>query len=379
MRCNNRIMLGVAILAACLLFDMPVYGTSASSQLQEAQNKKQQAENKIDDAKDTISDLNDERASLQQYVDELNSQLQTASMELSELENLISEKEQDISNTERELEEAKEAQEEQYLAMRRRIKFMYECGDSTYLELLFTSSGFSDFLNKNEYFVKLTEYDRKMLQEYVELQDEIKREESDLKDARTALQSLRGEADEKADGVAGIVKEASENLNKYLDQISEQEKQMLAYEQELNAANNDIKNLQAQLAADQKLTQNSVMRDLSSVSISSGDIDLMAAIIECEAGGESYTGKVAVGAVVMNRVKSSSFPNTILEVIYQNKQFSPVASGRFAVVLARGANETCYQAARDAMSGVSPVGDKLFFRTPIPGLVGQQIGGHIFY
>jgi spore germination cell wall hydrolase CwlJ-like protein len=88
---------------------------------------------------------------------------------------------------------------------------------------------------------------------------------------------------------------------------------------------------------------------------------------------------VAVGAVVMNRVKSSSFPTTILEVIYQNKQFSPVASGRFAVVLARGANETCYQAARDAMSGVSPVGDKLFFRTPIAGLVGQKIGGHIFY
>lgn len=58
----------------------------------------------------------------------------------------------------------------------------------------------------------------------------------------------------------------------------------------------------------------------------------------------------------------------------QKKQFSPVGSGRFALVLARGANESCYQAAQDAMAGASPVGNCLFFRTPIPGLTGQQIG-----
>ena len=123
----------------------------------------------------------------------------------------------------------------------------------------------------------------------------------------------------------------------------------------------------------------SAMRDLSDVEISAGDLDLMAAIIECEAGGESYTGKVAVGSVVMNRVKSSVFPNTVAGVIYQNKQFSPVGSGRFSVVLARGANASCYEAAQEAMAGAAPVGGCVFFRTPIPGLTGIQIGGHIFY
>ena len=156
----------------------------------------------------------------------------------------------------------------------------------------------------------------------------------------------------------------------------------MEYEKQLEESENDIATLQAQLEEERKLTQQAALSgfsDLSSISFAAGDIDLLAAIIECEAGGESYTGKVAVGNVVMNRVKSSVFPNTVLEVIYQNRQFSPVGSGRFAIVLARGANESCYQAARDAMAGAAPVGNCLFFRTPIPGLTGIQIGGHIFY
>lgn len=378
---NQRVKLkqGFFILVFCLLFVMPVEASQASSGLQDAKNRKQQTQDKIDDTKENISDLNSERASLQQYVENLNTELQSASMELAEIETLIGEKEQNVRLVQKELENAKEAQIQQYDAMKARIKFMYESRDATYMSVIFSSGSISEFLNKTEYIQKITEYDRRMLQEYVKLQDEIKQEESDLQDSQTALEGLRKEAGEKAAGVQDIIKEANKNLSAYQEQIAEKEKQMVAYEQQLNAANNDIKIFEEQLKAQEKLTQASVMRDLSNVAISGGDIDLMAAIIECEAGGESYTGKVAVGAVVMNRVKSSSFPNTILEVIYQNKQFSPVASGRFAVVLARGANETCYQAARDAMSGVTPVGDKLFFRTPIAGLTGQQIGGHIFY
>lgn len=367
------------IVAGVFLLSGVAYASSASSRLKEAQDKQQEAKENIDETKDNISSLNDERASLQEYIDALNERLKTASTELAEIEGLIADKEQRLTETQEELQEAKDSQAEQYASMKSRIQFMYECGDMAYLELFFSSSSFSEFLNKNEYVTKLTEYDRQMLQEYVELQEQIEQEEDDLKDAQTSLTALKTEADEKTQDVTLIVQEAGKNLQKYKDEIDAQEQKMLAYEAEYERQNNSILSLQAEIKANQKLTEASVMRDLSNVTINAGDLDLMAAIIECEAGGESYTGKVAVGAVVMNRVKSSSFPNTILEVIYQNRQFSPVASGRFAVVLARGANETCYQAARDAMSGVSPVGDRLFFRTPIPGLTGLQIGGHIFY
>lgn len=375
----RTVAVGLMVLFVLAGWTKQTEASTTTSRLQQAQDKKNEAENNLNDTKENISSLNSERASLQAYVEDLNDQLMSASTQLSELEGLVAEKETQIKETQQALEKAKKAQVEQYAAMKTRIKFMYECGDTAYLELFFSASSFSEFLNKNDYVAKLTEYDRKMLEEYVELQEEIAKEETELQDSKTALKALQADADEKAESVSTVVAEASKNLNEYLDQISEQEKQMMAYEAELNAQNNNIQNLEAELAAQKKLSDASVMSDLSTVTISGGDIDLMAAIIECEAGGESYTGKVAVGAVVLNRVKSSSFPNTVLEVIYQNRQFSPVASGRFAVVLARGANESCYQAARDAMSGVSPVGDKLFFRTPIPGLTGQQIGGHIFY
>lgn len=112
-------------------------------------------------------------------------------------------------------------------------------------------------------------------------------------------------------------------------------------------------------------------------SYSASDLDLMAAIIECEAGGESYEGKIGVGAVIMNRIRSSQFPNTLSEVIYQSGQFSPVASGKLASVLSRGANQDCYDAARDVFAGVNTIGDCLFFHAGSGN--GLTIGNQTFY
>lgn len=113
------------------------------------------------------------------------------------------------------------------------------------------------------------------------------------------------------------------------------------------------------------------------VSVGSGELDLLAAIIECEAGGESYTGMVAVGAVVLNRVRDSRFPGTITEVIYQSGQFTPAFTGRLATVLSRGARSDCYDAARDALKGENPVGNALYFNTGSGR--GMQLGNHQFY
>ena len=92
------------------------------------------------------------------------------------------------------------------------------------------------------------------------------------------------------------------------------------------------------------------------------DLKLMAAIIFCEAGDQSYTGKVAVGAVIMNRIESGRFPNTLEGVIYQRGQFTPAMTGWLARVLASGKiPSSCYDAAADAMNGANPIGSALFF------------------
>ena len=113
------------------------------------------------------------------------------------------------------------------------------------------------------------------------------------------------------------------------------------------------------------------------VSVSTSDLDLMAAIIECEAGGESYEGKIGVGAVIMNRIRSGEFPNTLSEVIYQSGQFEPTWTGKLSNVLSRGASEACYAAAQDVFAGANTIGDRLFFHAG--GGSGLTIGNQTFY
>lgn len=105
--------------------------------------------------------------------------------------------------------------------------------------------------------------------------------------------------------------------------------------------------------------------------------ELLASLIFCEAGNQPYEGQVAVGAVVMNRIKSSSYPDTMEEVIYQSGQFSPAMSGWLDRVRAnQGYTEAAMQAAEDALAGSNPIGDCLYFSV---GGYGTRIGDHLFH
>ena len=118
---------------------------------------------------------------------------------------------------------------------------------------------------------------------------------------------------------------------------------------------------------------------LAQKGISRQEYDLLAALIQCEAGGESYIGQVAVGNVVMNRMESGKHPNTLTGVVYEPGQFSPVRNGSLKRTLGSGnVNASCRQAALEAIAGAEPVGDKLFFRR-VNGRSGQVIGNHVFY
>ena len=97
-------------------------------------------------------------------------------------------------------------------------------------------------------------------------------------------------------------------------------------------------------------------------SSNASDIQLMARAINGEARGEPYEGQVAVGAVILNRVKSSQFPNTIAGVIYQSGAFKAVADGQINVPIEEGSS--VYKAARDAMNGWDPTGGCIYYFNP---------------
>lgn len=114
----------------------------------------------------------------------------------------------------------------------------------------------------------------------------------------------------------------------------------------------------------------------SAVNASASEQELLAALIFCEAGNQPYDGQVAVGAVVMNRVRSGSFPETITDVIYQSGQFTPAMTGWLdSVIASDGYTDSAMQAAADALAGSNPIGDCLYFST---GGGGYQLGDHYF-
>ncbi len=117
----------------------------------------------------------------------------------------------------------------------------------------------------------------------------------------------------------------------------------------------------------------------TSLAASADELTLLAAIIQCEAGGESYECQLAVGAVVMNRVKSPEYPNTIYGVIHQKGQFGPASSGKLERRLSKGVSSTAYAAAQEALNGVDNTGGAVSFKLTSSGHWGVAIGALVFY
>lgn len=361
-----------------------VFAETTLERLQKAKAEKEKTEDAKEDTEDRKESLEITKNSLLGQLSTLNDDLAQVSMNLERIETEISEKESEIQQTEAELEEAIRTQDEQYEGMKLRIKAMYERGGSdSYLDILFSSTSFSDFLNRSDYIDRIHAQDRKMLQQFKELREHVEQTKVRLNEELVDLNGLKEEAEAEKSRVAGLVSRTSANVSSYSNQIADAEATINALESMLDEQEQDIAALQKQYEeelAKSRLVAKSKWRDISEVTFEEGDRKLMANIIYCEAGGEPYSGQVAVGAVVINRVLSSVYPNTVVGVVYQNKQFSPVASGRLALALANdSATASCYKAADEAMSGVTNVGQCVYFRTPIPGLEGIRIGGHIFY
>ena len=392
---------------------IPAEATSETeAALEAAKEAVSQTEDAIDLNQDTLETLDETRDSLTSQLDSLSTQLNTISSNLASLKAQIADKEseiedqqQEIDETEALLEEYSEAlaqtlyeQELQYESMKKRIQFMYEKGDSYYLEILLTSKSFGELLNRQAYIQELSAYDANLLEEYKALADEIaaqkeeleeeqallEAQQQELTDQQTELVGLQSDASAQAAQVESLVLQTADSISVADAQISTAEEAAAILEEQLATQNEAVSELEEQLAEErrlQALSDASVWRDISQITFEDGDRYLLANLIYCEAGGESYAGQLAVGAVVMNRVMSGAFPDTISGVIYQSGQFEPVSTGRLALALAGDyATDSCYQAADAAMAGETNVSDCLFFRTPVDGVTPEYtIGGHIFY
>lgn len=380
---KKRICLSVLCLAMCMTLVSDAETTQ--DKLDDTASKIHALEQQMQEKEDELENLNAYKNNLSGELKELDTQLAKISTDLTDLEQKLNETDAQIAEKEASIAELEQKSAVQYESMKKRIKYTYENSQENLLTILLTSSSISDFLNRSEYATAITDYDRKMLDEYVDTLHVIEDETAVLMAKRTEVETLKQEKETKQGEVSALIEEKKQKISSAQSEISEAESKIEGYEEELKKQRAYEEQLEAQKAKEdaarlEEIRRQEAAEKLNDVKVvpAEGDEALLAALIECEAGGESYEGKLAVGSVVMNRVASKSFPNTVVGVIYQSGQFSPVASGRFATVLAKGASSSCVQAAKEVLGGKRTI-NALYFRRNNGLIDGTVIGGHVFY
>ena len=193
-------------------------------------------------------ELEQSRNNLTVYVTQLDEQLSVIQEKIEQYNTMITEKEQEIEETTQELEEAVRQQEEQYEAMKNRIKFMYEKGDTFYLELLFTSGGFADMTNKADYIESLSLYDRDKLQEYIATKEYVMLCKEELEAEKEVLAEAKEAVEEEEKSISVLITEKEQQIMAVTSDISTQEAAIREYEAMIAQENAEIAALEKAVA-----------------------------------------------------------------------------------------------------------------------------------
>ena len=353
----------------------------------------------LDAVNKQLEELRNKQSELNASYGELNEKLSASGEKLSSIEDAVNAKQSEIDATNIQVADMQAEIDQQYASMKLRIQFMYENNNATILSTLLSAESLSDLLSKSEYIQQISNYDHQKMQELSDLLASLKETQAKLEEEMTELVTLKDDAAREADNFAVLLSQCQTELDTTSDSITDAEALALEYEKQieqemLERQRREMEALEAARKAQEEAdkannagntggnsSSGSAMVDQNALNNvlknhTAEDVAMLAAIIECEAGNQSYEGK----CVVINRGADPRFANSISGVIYAPYQFSPVASGRFAIVLARGANAACTQAAIDVLNGYINI-NALYFHVydSSVDVGGTVIGDHVFY
>lgn len=362
----------------------------------------------------STDELESTTSGLKGELNDLNSQLSSLSKELDNTSSQIEDLSAKVEKSKLDLASAQLDEEAQYDSMKDRIKFMYEGGGASLVQILLTSESMGDFLNKAEYVATISQYDRKMLEELQQVRSNVEKKQNDLEQQQSKLSGLQETLTSKRDELNSKISSTSGELADYQAQLDRakaaEEALKLAQNDEVSGSvkaddtkntetsntntntNNANKNNQTASTNTNNTNKNNTtntntstntnsptVNNGNSTPASTTDVALLAAILQCEAGG--YDGMLAVATVIMNRVASPAYPGNLRAVIYQSGQFAPTWNGSLNRVLSKGASSTAYSVAQAALGGArhSAVINCLQFRSASTGVSGINIGGNVFF
>ena len=238
-----------ALLAACLIITGSTFSVSAATlqeirdEKQEAQNKKSEAESNLKNVNKDIESISEEQEAVEAELEELDAELVDLLLSVDLLESDIGNKELDIERTKEELEEAKDRVTAQETAMARRIKFMYERGSSTYLELFLESKSMAEAVNKSEYSEKLYKYDRLMLERYRLARAEVEDKEIQLEDELSELEEIKEDLNAQKEELNALIAEKQETADNFAAQLSKAKSRASEYKNQISQQSDNLKKL----------------------------------------------------------------------------------------------------------------------------------------
>lgn len=230
----------------------PSYLDVKSKEISNAQAEKEKLESGLSNVKKIKNELEKSKYDLNQYVTQLDGNLNEIESNLANLNTLIKEKEQDIADAKQELKDAQAAEREQYITMKQRIKFMYEKGEYSFFEIIFGAGSFTEMLNRVEYVKRLSDYDRKKMDEYQQTILYVQACQEELNAQQETLQAAAKAAEAEQAAVAELITAKQEQIQEYEADISDKEQLIKEYEEDIAMQNNTISALEQAVAAEKK-------------------------------------------------------------------------------------------------------------------------------
>lgn len=221
-------------------------------EIKKAEEEREKLKGSLTDVKKVVQGLEKSKEDLETYVTQLDQNLTGVEEKITKLEGLISEKEGQITETKADLAEAEKVEQNQYDSMKKRIKAMYEKGNSYYLEILFSSKSFGDFVNNADYIEKISEYDSDMLDKYIENKEYIATCKAELEAEEALLQDAKAQVEEERGILQTLISEKEKEIYKFEGDIAAKEKAIKEFEADIAAQNATIEALERAVAEEKR-------------------------------------------------------------------------------------------------------------------------------
>ena len=244
-----------AALAAALCLSLAVPGGSAQAKSleQQRQNAQQQIKDikaDINSVKNKLTELKNSKSNLQSYISSLDAQSSQLDAQLKELDASIEEKNAEIDQTQQELEEAQDTVDTQYEAMKKRIQYMYENGDYSYVTMLLEASSMTELLNRAEFATQMVDYDRKMLISFQEARQKVEDTKAQLEEEEKELEDMQNEVNEQKDALDLLIDAKTSEISQYQQKIANAEAEADDYADQLAEQEALLEKIENQIAAE---------------------------------------------------------------------------------------------------------------------------------